>query len=184
MTTYVTSDCHFGHKNIIKYEPVSRPFSSIEEMDEVLIERWNSKVKENDEIYILGDFSFHKVNKTVEILGRLSGKKCLIVGNHDNHLINHDPFKEMFVGYYDLLDNKIAGKHYVMCHYPLLSWNRSHYGSVNLFGHLHSSWKGNRQQLNVGMDCHNLYPIAFEEIDSLLAALPERSCELHTEERL
>ena len=52
---YYTSDLHFGHKNIIKYE--DRPFSSIEEMDEALIDKWNKKVKKNDEVYILGDFA-------------------------------------------------------------------------------------------------------------------------------
>lgn len=175
MNIFVTSDCHFGHKRILEYESKTRQFSSIEEMDEKLIDNWNGLVKPTDEIYILGDLSFHKLNKTVEILNRLNGKKCCISGNHDSHLIKHQEFIDCFEGrLFDLLDHKINGTYYVMCHYPMLSWNRSHYGAINLFGHLHSSWKGNKQQLNVGMDCHNLCPINIEEVSVLLSELPDK----------
>lgn len=79
---YFTSDLHFGHKNIIKYE--DRPFSSVEEMDEFLIYKWNSKVGKNDEVYILGDFGFVSGTRANELLDRLNGKKFLIKGNHDS----------------------------------------------------------------------------------------------------
>nr|QMP83091.1 MAG: hypothetical protein [Caudoviricetes sp.] len=177
---FFSSDLHFGHANILKYEPISRQFDSVEEMDEQLIQNWNNVVKENDECYILGDLSFHKLNKTVEILNRLSGKKAIIVGNHDAHLIKHQEFIDCFEGrVFDLLDHKINGKHYVMCHYPLRAWNRSHWGSINLFGHLHSKWKGNKQQLNVGADVHNLTPLSIEEIPAILESLPEEQRKIY-----
>lgn len=75
---------------------------------------------------------------------------------------------------FDLLDTKINKTFYVICHYPMMSWNRSHYNSIQLFGHLHSRWKGNKQQLNVGLDCHNLYPVNIEEIPELLSSLPDK----------
>ena len=81
MNFYI-SDNHFGHKNIIKYD--NRPFNSVEDMDEVMIDRWNSVVGDDDTVYILGDFSWYKEEKTLEILNRLSGRKVLIKGNHDH----------------------------------------------------------------------------------------------------
>mgnify|MGYP006289053705 CR=1 FL=1 len=181
MNIFFTSDPHWGHANILKYESATRKFDSIEEMDEVLIQNWNDKIKEKDEVYILGDLSFHKPNKTVEILKRLNGKKCLIDGNHDLKYLKHNEFIEQFDGrVFSILDHKINGKHYVMCHYPMMAWNRSHYGAINLFGHLHSNWKGNNKQLNVGVDVHNLSPICIDEIEGLLNSLPERNIELHS----
>lgn len=81
---YVTSDLHFGHKNIIKFE--NRPYKDVEEMTEGLINNWNSVVTANDLVYILGDFSFMGKRKTEEVLKRLRGKKILIKGNHDYYV--------------------------------------------------------------------------------------------------
>ena len=61
-----------------------RPFSSVEEMNIEYIKRWNNKIKKGDEVYILGDLSFYKGEKTNEILKQLNGQKFLIEGNHDN----------------------------------------------------------------------------------------------------
>lgn len=173
---FFTSDLHLGHTNILKYESNTRKFSSVEEMDEKIIQNWNNTVKPNDEVYLLGDISFHKLNKTVELLNRLNGKKLLIWGNHDAKYFGKQEFIDCFEGrIFDLLDHKINKKHYVLCHYPLRAWNRSHYGAVNLFGHLHSRWKGNKKQLNVGMDLWNLTPLSIEEIHSILDTLPEET---------
>ena len=76
---YYTSDLHFGHNNIIKYE--NRPFNSVDEMDEYLIYKWNNKVKKGDEVYIIGDFGFCKGERANELLDRLNGRKYLIKGN-------------------------------------------------------------------------------------------------------
>ena len=85
---YYTSDLHFGHKNIIKYE--NRPFESIEDMTEGLIERWNNKVTNNDVVYILGDFalknSYMNKAKILECFKRLNGYKYLVPGNHEDYL--------------------------------------------------------------------------------------------------
>ena len=83
INTFFTSDHHFGHQNILEYllKKESRPFSCLEEMHEVMIERWNSVVRCNDIVYHLGDFCFGR--KNISIGGRLNGKKKLIMGNHD-----------------------------------------------------------------------------------------------------
>lgn len=79
MTIFVVSDTHFNHKNIIRYS--DRPFDSVEEMNEALVDNWNSVVTPQDKAYHLGDVIF---GKDYSILKRLNGKKRLIVGNHDD----------------------------------------------------------------------------------------------------
>lgn len=81
MNFYI-ADMHFGHKNVIRYD--NRPFDSIEEMDKAMITLWNETVGDNDVVYILGDFSWYKEEKTAFILGCLKGHKVLIRGNHDH----------------------------------------------------------------------------------------------------
>lgn len=62
---FFTSDLHFGHKNIIRFD--NRPFFSVEEMDKTLIENWNRKVSADDTVYVLGDISWYNDEKTTEI---------------------------------------------------------------------------------------------------------------------
>ena len=79
---YLTSDLHFGHKNIIKL--TNRPFSDVHEMNETLIKNWNNTIKPQDTIYILGDLCFKmSLEESHKIIQRLNGKKVLIRGNHD-----------------------------------------------------------------------------------------------------
>ena len=62
---FVTSDLHFGHANVIKFD--NRPFQNVEEMDRALIALWNETVSKRDTVYILGDFSWYRGEKTNEI---------------------------------------------------------------------------------------------------------------------
>ena len=73
MEVYLTSDLHFGHKNIIKYE--NRNYNTVEEMDEDFIKKWNNKVNNNDLVYILGDFSWYF---------------CIMIKYHDLYISLHD----------------------------------------------------------------------------------------------
>ena len=81
MATYFTADLHFGHANIIKH--CDRPFSTVEEMDEHLIMAWNSRVRQHDRVYIIGDFMFRNKESPTSYLSRMKGKKHLLLGNHD-----------------------------------------------------------------------------------------------------
>ena len=78
---FVTSDSHFGHRRIAEY--ANRPYSSVEEMDEDLIKRWNEVVSNDDIVFHLGDFAFGSVEKQKAYFDRLNGAKYLILGNHD-----------------------------------------------------------------------------------------------------
>ena len=78
---FFTSDLHFGHENVIPL--CNRPFSSAEEMDEFLIEKWNKSVHRNDNVYLLGDVIFRSTKSPEYYLDRLKGEKHLIIGNHD-----------------------------------------------------------------------------------------------------
>lgn len=137
MKEYITSDLHFGHKNIIKYE--NRPFNSVEEMDKAIINMWNKTVEKDDLVYILGDFSWYKGQKTNEILNQLNGKKILVIGNHDENFLNDKDFdRKLFeeICYY-----KEIQKHktkIVMSHYPIISWNGKLNGAFHLYGHVHT----------------------------------------------
>ena len=81
MTKFLIGCTHFGHANIIKL--ANRPFSSVQEMDEVMIERWNSVVKKNDTVYHLGDFAFRGAPAN-NYKKKLSGNIICLQGNHDD----------------------------------------------------------------------------------------------------
>lgn len=79
--TWVVSDTHFWHENIIKY--CNRPYANAQEMNEDLIAKWNARLKENDIVWHLGDFCFGCKEHITEIVPRLNGRINLVLGNHD-----------------------------------------------------------------------------------------------------
>ena len=83
---FLIGDCHFGHRNIIKY--CNRPFKDVEDMNEQLIKNWNSVVGKNDTVYVVGDFALCGKQKIIEIGQRLNGRKRLVLGNHDQASVN------------------------------------------------------------------------------------------------
>ena len=78
---FMIADTHFGTDSIRRYE--NRPFESVQEMDEALIQNWNRVVSEGDTVYVLGDFSSYGKEENKALLKRLKGTKILIMGNHD-----------------------------------------------------------------------------------------------------
>jgi len=166
---FVTSDTHFSHFNIIKYE--SRPFKTQDEMDEYLIYKWNAKVNPNDEVYHHGDFAFASEGKIREIVRRLNGKIHLIWGNHDKAIKQSRSLQDEFVwcrDYFALNSMKVP---VIMFHYPIMVWDRKHYGSIHTYGHVHSNKSDHHPMLhslenafNVGVDVNNFEPIALEDI--------------------
>ena len=168
MATWFTSDTHFGHARII--ELAHRSFSSVEEMDETMIARWNERVATGDLIYHLGDFALADHNI---YLPRLNGQKRLIIGNHD-----HSNRVKKAAGWNtinDMLTVKVDDVSIVLCHYGLRVWNKSHYGTLHFYGHSHGSLPGDSQSIDVGVDCWDFRPISLEEIQGRLATQPKRN---------
>ena len=99
---YYIADTHFGHDNIRRLS--NRPFDTIEEMDKTIISNWNSRVTDEDDVYILGDFSY-KSEDPISYLKQLKGYKHLIVGNHDGRLLKNPACKKYFV---EIVDIKIV----------------------------------------------------------------------------
>ena len=164
---YYISDLHLGHANIIRL--CNRPFTDVHQMDEALIDNWNSVVKPNDEVYILGDLVFKATKNPVEYFKRLNGKKYLIKGNHDDINADWYPYFEWIKPYEKIHDN---GKTLILCHYPMVEWDGYFKGSIHLYGHIHNSVENQAYKImrnidnayNVGADITGFIPRTLDDI--------------------
>ena len=160
--TFFTSDLHLNHSKIMEYE--NRPFMSVDHMNATIIEQWNSVVKPKDKVYVLGDFVFGQPEPFLKLL---NGYKILIKGNHDRYS-DDKAIRMGFKEVYDLKTIKIDNKNITMCHYPMYSWYKSHYGSWHIHGHVHSmKIKFNKLRYNVGVDVNNFKPVSFDELSDI-----------------
>jgi calcineurin-like phosphoesterase family protein len=170
MKYFFSSDFHFNHVNILTYS--KRPFKNVEEMNETIITNWNSRVSPNDVGFFLGDFVFGGESEVARFLSRLNGTINIIFGNHDKSLRNFAKHvvlnKVNYLG--DYAEVTINGQFIVLSHYAFRVWNRSHYGSYNLYAHSHGSLPDdpNARAIDVGVDCHNFYPISFEQVAAIM----------------
>jgi len=158
---WYTSDQHFGHKKII--ELCNRPFSCVEEMDRELIERYRSCVRDTDRVAFVGDFSFSKPSRTVEIMKQLPGQKFLIRGNHDKGTTTH----YLNAGFLLVIDEIVArldGVETIISHYPPKDPNQS-----RVHGHTHFAGKLTNKAVHVGVDAWNYYPASGVEVQRLLS---------------
>lgn len=139
---WFTSDWHLGHKNIVgpdvsKWASGYRDFKTLEEMDHTIMATYNKYVKERDLVYHLGDLCFGSALKWIHYLRQLKPTIMFYVtGNHD-HETPYDLEGDWFSSVSQLLEVKIQGTKFVLCHYPMRTWNKSHHGSIHLFGHEH-----------------------------------------------
>lgn len=177
MNHWVTSDWHLDHKNINKYS--KREFSSIEEMNEIIIENVNYYVRPNDHLYFLGDLCFSRdINRVIYWLKRINCSNIFIIlGNHDYILKKYknslDKFSTNVRSINNLKEIEIEKTKVVLCHYALRVWNKAHYGAYHLYGHSHGSLPDDstKRSFDVGVDCYDLEvnwkkftPISWEQI--------------------
>ena len=164
-----TSDLHFGHRNIIRH--CNRPFYSVEEMDEFLIDKWNRKVGKNDTVYVLGDLMFRNEKPPEEYLRRLKGKKHLFTVNHDRDWVKKCALSDWFESV-NRLDFISDGKRQMaLCHFPMMSWPHMT-RCYMVHGHIHNDttaeyWpliQKNPLMLNAGVDINGFEPVTFEEM--------------------
>lgn len=159
---FFTSDTHFNHPNILKY--CSRPFSSVEEMDEAIIENWNNVVGPEDIVFHLGDVGFKSAIRVREILDRLHGRIYLVAGNHDRKLLT-DNLKTRFEFVSQQLYIRVNDQPIYLNHFPFLCFDgvygrRDNSRTWQLFGHVHSG-----PRTKTGLDCQrlvNLFPTQYD----------------------
>lgn len=187
MEVFFTSDLHFGHTNIIKY--CNRPYATVEEMDEALIDNWNAVVRPQDRVWLLGDFVMGRIKESLPTAYRLNGEKHLVPGNHDrcwsgNGKVGNWPARYEEVGFI-LEPNEIqlvlADRYVNVCHFPYIEDERhkDRYsehrpkddGRVLLHGHIHDMWKTNERQINVGIDVWDYAPVPLDTIVALVTKL-------------
>lgn len=186
---WFTSDHHFGHQNIIKY--TNRPFESVPEMDEMLIQYHNELVKPDDIVWHLGDLALGTFEDSIQKAARLNGQKVLIPGNHDRVWSKEKParqerFKPMYeeAGYrvfpeqVSLFSTGFApgpNPEYIALMSHLPSEGDSHgedrYSEMRpetdlpiLCGHVHDEWATKGRNFNVGVDVHNFRPVHLDEV--------------------
>ena len=149
-------------------------------MNEFLITKWNDKVKDYDEVYILGDLSFKSGVSVKDYLKQLKGRKHLIVGNHDYQWMKSiSDLNEFFESVSNFEIIRVDTKLITLCHYPLLEWNGSRRSknqatsmSWHIHGHIHNSRDGVFEYirnnlpcaLNAGVDINEFKPVTFEEL--------------------
>lgn len=142
---YYIADCHFFHE-VQLHHMDCRGFSSVEEMNETMIDHWNRRVTPRDEVIILGDFSWGSAEETNDVLSRLNGILYLIKGNHDRFgdARGYDASRFVWIRpYAELRDNR---RKVVLCHYPILCYNGQYHEKADteesvwmLYGHVHDS---------------------------------------------
>ena len=139
-------------------------------MDEALISAWNERVKGNDTVYIVGDM-FFRCDRPEEILGRLKGRKRLILGNHDGSWTEKVELARYFQSVDKFLEISDGKRALTLCHYPLLSWKHT-MRSYMIHGHIHNDtnadfWPLLRCRdnvLNAGVDINGFHPVSFDEL--------------------
>ena len=163
---YYISDCHFFHQNVLHL--ANRPYSTVEEMNEDIILRWNARITNDDDVYILGDmfFRFDDIQQVKDILNRLNGKKHLIKGNHDRFLkqIRWQDYFESFDLYKEIAD---GDRFVILFHYPIEEWNGFYRNSYMVYGHVHDNFtnvKYHPRKLNAGVEVNNYEPKTLDEL--------------------
>ncbi len=171
MSIYYISDTHFGHANIIRLS--NRPFRDIAEMNAELIARWNAKVTDDDDVYMLGDFAYRSAEAASVIAGKLKGRKHLVIGNHDNRWMKEPKACAQFVEIARLMEIDDGGRLVTLCHYPMMSWHdMARERGWHVHGHIHENtdapyWpllKSMDKALNACVEVNGYEPVAFDEL--------------------
>ncbi len=187
--TFFTSDLHFGHQNIIEY--CNRPFGSVDEMNFGLVDRWNSVVGSDDEVWVLGDVCMGKVEETLRFVKQLHGTKQLVVGNHDRMFKtkNRQEWearyrKAGFVSFVYREHQIVAPEGTVkISHFPYTgdSGTKDRFpdhrpvddGGFLLHGHVHGRWLKKGRMVDVGVDAWGGRPASSTEVFSALSSAEE-----------
>lgn len=161
---WVISDTHLNHRNILNFIDEEgnrvRPFGSVNEMNEKIIDRWNSVVKPGDKVYHLGDVAFGSKKEFPDLWAKFNGKKRLIVGNHDD-IKFMTPYFDKVMMWRVWMDHGLLFSH-VPVHQSAFTNNRI--GLFNVHGHIHSNPTPDGPYFNVSVEAVNYTPIHIETL--------------------
>ncbi len=155
MSAYFISDLHFGHENMA----IKRGFSCADEMNEYIIQQWNSVVNKKDTVYCLGDITMEKT-RDYPLLLRLNGFINVVLGNHD--LRQHVPLLLEYV-------NSVAGminykSSIILTHCPIHPSEMDHRFTHNIHGHVHEKTLNDTRYVNVSCEAVNYIPKTLEQL--------------------
>lgn len=169
MAIYVTSDWHLGHNREFIWR--ARGYSSIVEMNQIIIDKYNSIVKPEDDVYVLGDCCLG-VPENVELIKQFNGQLHLVRGNHDTN-VRWTMYKELpnVVETQNAIYLDYRKYHFFMSHFPSLTGNLEkeslHQMTLNLYGHTHQTenfFNDMPYMYHCGVDSHNCYPVLLDDI--------------------
>lgn len=159
--TFLVSDWHANHANILNFLNSDgsrvRPFDSVEEMNETLIENHNKIVKPNDRVINLGDVAMSK--SALPLISRFNGKKKLVFGNHDIF-----PYSEYLPYFEDIAGYHVFGDERIICsHIPISQESRGRF-KLNVHGHTHCYSNQSLFYYNVCVEKTNFAPIPYDDV--------------------
>ncbi len=129
--TYYISDLHL--------DMTCKPFKTAKEKEEELIKRWNARVCETDNVFILGDLG-KNIEDIERFFSKVKGVKHLIIGNHDKKSLFKKRLKRIFLTIQDIKIIRDRGQDILLCHYYIKGWKDIRYNSLLLYGHRHSDF--------------------------------------------
>jgi len=174
MAVFFTADLHFGHSKILEF--CNRPFDCVDDMNLALINNWNSRVSNDDHVYIVGDLFYGGrdaagLSAAVAIVEKLKGILHLVAGNHDFPYLKNMEYHYLFADVDHIRYLRHEDKDIFLCHYPLAEWSGFFRGSWHIYGHIHNQknaafehMKQFDHALNAGVDICNYMPVTFDEL--------------------
>lgn len=188
MNTWFTSDLHFGHRNMVNWRNMRGcNFADADEMNEFIIERYNSVVEPEDVVYLLGDLVMGTIADNLPLLKRLNGTKFSTIGNHDRPFDCKPHRYQEWIDKYQEVGVKFVSD-FMWCD-SFGSFSASHFpfsgdhtdrerfldrrpvdkGQWLVHGHVHEAWRVNGRQINVGVDVWDFEPVSLEQIQNIMA---------------
>lgn len=174
MNFYI-SDLHLGDERI--FTLCHRPFTSLDEMETSLIQKWNNKVNDGDDIYVLGDLADGSAERIAAFFSKTKGKKHLIVGNHDEDFVKEYVSTRSFASIEHLAYVDDRGRKICVCHYPLMDWFSGRETIYHVYGHIHNKTEQNgkmyadiknyyadKPAFNASVDVIGFEPVTLDEL--------------------
>lgn len=159
MNLWFCADWHLGED---RFEVLQRPFASVDEHVDFLVEKHNSLVKKDDDVIVVGDAVYKNRPEYLSHVSRFHGRKTLLVGNHDRGIA-----PALLLGYFDRVIREGDGLELDVCGVPCWATHYPHLGVAdrfNLVGHVHAAWKCQLNMYNVGVDVNHFRPVSAAQV--------------------